>query len=397
MWEILEIEKTKNSASIKSAYTKKRGVVAAQDAKMLSTAYEFALRHAKIIGSAESWKEELLLELAFIRYWKNHDASTSQDLKNEAANIGDAVDTGSISSDPTQKSPVYEEFYMQMRKIYDNFFVRRELINWQDLVSQSAFRDSNKAAVEPAVQDFLLVHRNLPSAVWTLFESEHHWNDKIDKLIVSNPEFARCLLIETCPRWPLDYSFVKRENVFDYEKYISCRGLTREAALENSVEQVRANFDNAIDIYTNDPNLYEAVADFYSSQPPFNKYGEFGPEFLHALNKLIKLHFNDSKYIRERAEYYKRCEYFEEARDDYETAMKLNPEELRLPYEIADTFYLQNLMGSAKPYLKYIKKIYQKTQSALEKQMSTTQDRERISAIIDSNDAVIGEVFDKLK
>ena len=397
MWEILEIEKTKNSASIKSAYTKKRGIVAAQDAKMLSTAYEFALRHAKITGSTDSWKEEILLELAFIRYWKKQAAATSQKPENGAGNIGEAVNDGSISGALQQKSPVYEDFYLQMRKIYDNFFVRRELINWQGLVQQSAFRDSNKASVEPAVRDFLLAHRNLPSFVWNLFNDEYNWCDKIDALIESNPEFARCLLIETCPRWPLDYSFVKRENVFDYEKYIACRGLTREAALENSVEQVRANFDSAIDIYTNDPNLYEVVADFYSSQPPFNKYGEFGPEFLHALNKLIKMHFNDSKYIRERAEYYKRCEYFEEARDDYETAMKLNPEELRLPYEIADTFFLQNLTGSAKPYLKYIKKIYQKTQSALEKQMGTAQDRERISAIIDSNDLVIGEVFDKLK
>ena len=77
--------------------------------------------------------------------------------------------------------------------------------------------------------------------------------------------------------------------------------------------------------------------------------------------------------------------------------MKISPDELRLPYEIADTFMLQNEPGKAKPYLKYIKKIYQKTQSSLEKQMSTTNDREKISGRINSNDAVLGEVFAHLK
>ena len=212
-----------------------------------------------------------------------------------------------------------------------------------------------------------------------------------------NQEFARIFLIETCPKWTLDYSFVKRENVFDYENYFKYRTLMRAAALENNPERVRENFDFAIDIYTNDVKLYEIAADFYTSQQPFNKYGDFGPEFLHALNKLIKVHYDDNKYLRERAEYFKRCEYFEESRDDYEACMKLNPDDLRLPLEIAETFFIQDMGGHAKPYLKFIKKVYQKTQMSLEKQLSTASDRAKISALIDSNDAVLGEVYDKLK
>ena len=167
------------------------------------------------------------------------------------------------------------------------------------------------------------------------------------------------------------------------------RRLTREAALENDRDNVRKYFDQAIDLYTTDAVLYEITADFYASQEARHKYGEFGPEYLHALNRLLKLHYNDSKYIRLRAEYYKSCEYLEEARNDYELAMKLNPEDLKIPYDIAESYNVQNNSGKAKSFYKYIKKSYQHTQAALEKQLSDADDRERISAIIDSNDRIM--------
>jgi hypothetical protein len=394
MWEILKIEKTKDANVIKSAFTKMRGTVQSQDAKLLSIAYEMATRRSKIKDTAESYKEEMLLEMAFVRYWKKHMAKTAPEL--DTSTVNNDVDLTVIAMNRT-RSAMGNDFYAQMQKVYDNFFVRRELINWQSLIQQNASWNTAKAELEQVIQDFLILHRNLPSEVWMVFDEEYNWNGKINELIEANADFAKALLAETCPRWPMDYTFVKRENVFDFENYLKYRRLMREAALDNDSEQVRANFDFSIDIYTNDPTLYEIAADFYASQPAFNKYGEFGPEFLHALNKLIKIHLDDNKYLPERAEYFKRCEYFEEARDDYETAMKLSPENLRLPFEIADMYNQQNMSGKAKPYLKHIKKIYEKTQQTLEKQMGTAADREKVSAIIDSNDRVIGEVFDMLK
>ena len=394
MWEILNIEKTKDANVIKSAFTKMRGTVQSRDAKMLSIAYEMATRRAKIKDTAESYKEEMLLEIAFVRYWKKHIDQTAPELDTNAAGSSEDL---AVTAAKRARTALESDFFAQMQKVYDNFFIRRELINWQSLIQQNASWSTNKAALEQVIQDFLILHRNLPSEVWMVFDEEYGWNDKIKEMIEGNADFARALLAETCPRWPMDYTFIKREYVFDYENYLKYRRLMREAALENDSEQVRANFDCAIDIYTNDTTLYEIAADFYSSQPAFNKYGEFGPEFLHALNKLIKIHYDDNKYLPERAEYFKRCEYYDEARDDYETAMKLSPENLRLPFEIADMFNLQNMSGKAKPYLKYIKKIYEKTQQTLEKQLGTAADREKISLIIDSNDHVIGEVFDMLK
>lgn len=394
MWEILNIERTKDESAIKSAFTKMRGNVQSQDARILSIAYEMAVRRAKIKDTAESYKEEMLLEMAFVRYWKKHIAKTAPELDTDAVN--GHVDLTVIAANRT-RTEMGNEFFAQMQKVYDNFFIRRELINWQSLIQQNASWNTNKGELEQVIQDFLILHRNLPSEVWMVFDEEYGWNARIKELTETNVDFARALLAETCPRWPMDYSFVKREYGFDYENYFKYRRLTHDAALDNDSEQARANFDCAIDIYTSDSTLYEIVADFYSSQPAFNKYGEFGPEFLHALNKLVKIHFDDNKYLPERAEYYKRCEYYDEARDDYETAMKLRPEDLRLPFEIADMFNLQNMSGKAKPYLKYIKKIYEKTQQTLEKQLGTAVDREKISAIIDSNDHVIGEVFDMLK
>ena len=396
MWDILGIEKTKDSTAIKSAFTKLRGVVPAQDSKRLSAAYEFALRHAKIKESTDSFKEEILLEMAFTRYWKAKEENTSPD-QNGAGEKVDGRITSYITEARLRGTSLYDDYSGLLQRTYDNFFTRRELVSWEGLIQQNAFWNSHKKELEPIIQDFLLLHRSLPSDVWELFNKEYHWVDRIEELRESYLPFARCVLIETCPLWKLDYKFINKDAVYDYESYIKFRRLTKEAALDNDVDGVREYFDKAIDIYTNDPRLYEIVAIFYSSQQAFNKYGEFGPEFLHALNKLIKIHFDDDKYLRERAEYFKRCEYFEESRDDYEQVMKLSPEDLRLPYEIADTFTLQNESGKAKNYLKYIKKIYQKTQSSLEKQMSTTNDREKVSGIINANDAVLGAVFEQLK
>lgn len=396
MWNILGIEKTKDSNTIKTAFTKLRGVVPANESKRLSAAYEFAARQAKIKDSTDSLKEEILLEMAFARYWKEKEENSSTE-QNGAVEKNDGRITSYITEARPRGTTLYDDYLSLMDKTYSNFFTRRELVSWEGLIQQNPFWNSHKKELEPLIQDFLLLHRNLPSDIWRLFDNEYHWSDRIDELSESYLPFARCVLIETCSLWSLGYAFINRDAVYDYENYIKFRRLTREAALENDLDAVRKYFDKAIDIYTNDPVLYEIVAAFYSSQQAFNKYGEFGPEFLHALNKLIKIHYDDVKYLRERGEYFKRCEYFEESRDDYEQAMKLSPEDLRLPYEIADTFILQNESGKAKNYLKYIKKIYQKTQSSLEKQMSTTNDRDKVSEIINANDAVLGSVFEQLK
>lgn len=397
MWKILDIEKTKDSSSIERAYTTLRVTVPVQEAKMLSAAYEFALRLAKIKNSPDSFKEEMLIEMSFSRYWKLAAAKASQDQACDAADLAGSAASAHLQGTVLPQTTVYNDFLGQMQRICDDFFTRRDAANWQNLLHKDSFWSTNKIGLEPFIQDFLLKNRNIPSDIWNMFDNEYEWTTKIDGLIESNQPFARCLLSETCPRWKLDYSFASKSASFDYDNYFKYRKFTREAALENDLERVKEFFDKAIDLYTNDPVLYEIVAVFYSTQTPFYKYGKYGPEFLHALNKLIKIHYDDSRFIRERAEYYTSCEYFDEARDDYDLAMKLNPEDLKIPYMIAETFRMQSLSGDAKSYLKYIKKIYQKTQSGLEKQMSTTDDRDKVSAVIDSNDAVLGLVFDRLK
>jgi len=382
MWNILNIEKTKDRNAIKNAFTKKRSVVSPEETKMLSSAYEFALRFANIKDTDDSYKEEMLLELAFSRNWKL-DALQPESERPTFHTI--------------TRTPLLDDYINQMQKVYDNFFTRKEIMNWKPLIQQNNLWSTYKRDLEPLIQEFLIKNRDLPSEVWALFDTEYNWSMRADEFYAKYPEFAICLLIETCRRWKLDYSFIHRDSVFDYDNYVKYRRLTREAALENDRDNVRKYFDQAIDLYTTDAVLYEITADFYASQEARHKYGEFGPEYLHALNRLLKLHYNDSKYIRLRAEYYKSCEYLEEARNDYELAMKLNPEDLKIPYDIAESYNVQNNSGKAKSFYKYIKKSYQHTQAALEKQLSDADDRERISAIIDSNDRIMAEVFDLLK
>jgi hypothetical protein len=387
MWTILKINKTKDTGAIKSAYSKLKSTASSQEAKIISTAYDYALKVAGIRETRESYIEELLLEMAFERYWLKH-----------SPDAGAAGTQGAVEENPTVvKGPLYDDFFNQLQRVYDNFFNRRVIMNWKSIINQNVYWGNSKANLESGVQQFLITHRNMPSDVWEMFDAEYGWSPNVRTLVETNKPFARCLLIELCQKWKLDYSFINRDTLSDYEGYIDYRRRTREAALENDMDAVRENFDHAIDIFTNDPILYVITADFYESQQPFIKYGEFGPEFLHALNKLIKIHYDDVKYLMMRAAYNKSCEYFEDARDDLEAAMKLCPENLRIPYEIADSYRIQQMDGKAKGYLKQIKKVYEKTQMALEKRVSTDKDPGRISEMIDSNDRVIGLVFEIMK
>jgi len=380
MWGILEIEKTKDSTLIRDQYNRIRLTTPPHEVKKLSAAYDFALKYAEFIDSAESYKEEMILEMAFVRNWNNDADSASFD------RIHSTVHTATI----------YDDFLAQLQSLYNDFFSRKGVSNWERQVLQNAFWINNKAGLEPYIQDFLQRNRNLPSEVWQLFDNEYHWNDRINELSSTDLYFARCVLIETCQRWKLEYSFVSRDVRFNYEEYFNCRRLLREAALENDMVQVKQYFDKSIDIYTDDPIIYVIVATIYGSQPDMIKYVVFGPEYLHALNKLIKIHYDDKKYLIERAEYQTSCEGYDAACEDYEAAMRLNSDDLSIPYAIADIYNLQNQYGKAKAYLKFIKKSYQKAQAALESRMSTSQERDQISALIDSNDRVMGKVFEQL-
>lgn len=380
MWGILEIEKTKDSNLIRDQYNRIQLTTPPHEVKKLSAAYDFALKHAELIDSAESYKEEMILEMAFVRNWNNDADSTSVD------RIHSTVHTATI----------YDDFLAQLQSLYNDFFSRKGVSNWERQVLQNAFWINNKAGLEPYIQDFLQRNRNLPSEVWQLFDNEYHWNDRINELCSTDLSFARCVLIETCQRWKLEYSFVSRDVRFNYEEYFNWRRLLREAALENDMVQVKQYFDKSIDIYTDDSIIYVIVATIYGSQPDMIKYVVFGPEFLHALNKLIKIHYDDKKYLIERAEYQTSCESYDEACADYEAAMRLNSDDLSLPYAIADIYNRQNQSGKAKAYFKFIKKNYQKAQAALESRMSTSQEQDQISALIDSNDRVMGKVFEEL-
>ena len=380
MWGILEIEKTKDSDLIRDQYNRIRLTTPPQEVKKLSAAYEFALKHAEIVDSAESYKEEMILEMAFVRNWYSDADSTSFD------RILSTVHTATI----------YDDFLAQLQSLYNDIFSRREVSNWERQVLQNTFWINNKAGLEPYIQDFLKRNRNLPLEVWQIFDNEYHWNDRINELCSTDLPFAGCVLIETCQRWKLEYSFVSRDVRINYEEYFNWRRLLREAALENDLVQVKQYFDKSIDIYTDDPIIYVIVATIYGSQPDMIKYVVFGPEFLHALNKLIKIHYDDRKYLIERAGYQTSCESYNEACEDYEAAMRLNSDDLSLPYAIAVIYNQQNQYGKAKTYFKFIKKSYQKAQAALESKMSTSQERDQISALIDSNDHIMGKVFEEL-
>lgn len=411
MWECLGIEQTKDLNRIKSAYAKQLRVHHPendpQGFQMLKAAYEFSQKYVQIKNSEESYKEETLLEMAFVQYWKQNSLDAVEEnshrerIANGLRDIAEMTPTVTIKMNNGELNPGNDQlgdFIEQMKALYDNFPMRFTVANWENLLKHDILWNiSSKNVLDSMIQEFLMLHRNLPTLVWLIFDDEFHWNDRLKELSASNPPFVRIVLLETCKKWPLNYRFVTPDAAFDCGKYIEFLRLTREAALENDVKKIKENFHQAIKIYSNEPQIYKITYEFFTTQFYITAYGEYRAEYQLSLDKLIELHVNDYFYYLMRAEYFKRCEDFENARADYLQANKIFPENLDILIAIVISYQKQSMPEKAKAYLKYIRKIYPKTKLSLERQLETTSDKEKIFSVIASNDKIIEDVRAVLK
>jgi len=411
MWECLGVEQTKDINRIKSSYAKQLRLHHPEDDpqgfQMLKAAYEFAQKYVQINDSEDSYKEETILEMAFVQYWKQNSLDTvevtgdTEQIVTGHADIEKKIPTVPGKITDIEFLPADEElidFIEQMKTLYDNFSMRFTVANWEKLLKHDLLWNiSNKKALDPMIQEFLMLHRNLPALVWLIFDDEFQWNNRLNELSVSNPPFVRIILLETCRKWPLNYRFVTPDAAFDCEKYTEFLRLTREAALENDVKKVKENFHQAIKIYNKEPQIYKLTYEFFTSQFYITTYGEYRAEYQLALDKLIELHVNDYFYYLMRAEYFRRCEDMENARADYLKANAIFPENFDILTSIIVTYQKQSMTDKAKAYMKYIRKIYPKTKQSLERQLETTSDKDRIYNVMASNDKILEDVKYALK
>ena len=142
MWECLGTEQTKDISGIKSAYAKQLRLHHPEDDpqgfQMLKAAYEFAQKYVQINDSEDSYKEESILEMAFVQYWKQNSRDTDEVTGDmEQIVTGHADIEKKTPTLPGRKSdiefiPADEElvdYVEQMKTLYDNFPMRFSVAN----------------------------------------------------------------------------------------------------------------------------------------------------------------------------------------------------------------------------------------------------------------------------
>jgi tetratricopeptide (TPR) repeat protein len=139
--------------------------------------------------------------------------------------------------------------------------------------------------------------------------------------------------------------------------------LVKAAAAKSDSKQVEELLHKALHDNLDDVYFYETVAEYYYSQPDGVKYGALSQAYLLVLNTMIERRYDDGKYLLGRADYYKKYEDYEAARDDYKALLNIYPDDLWFPYAISAVYRKQDMRDASVAYLKNIKENAPKNQA----------------------------------
>lgn len=173
--------------------------------------------------------------------------------------------------------------------------------------------------------------------------------------------------------------------------------LVKSAAAKSDSDQVEVLLHKAIRNDLNDVCFYETVADYFFSLPDSVKYAALSSSYLLVLNRLIERQCDDGQYLLARADYYKKYEDYDAAREDYTNLMRIYPDDLWFPYAISAVYRKQDMKDASKAYLKYIKKNAPKIQIKLSAKAASGEDLALINSVMDSNNQVSALAVDMLK
>jgi len=173
--------------------------------------------------------------------------------------------------------------------------------------------------------------------------------------------------------------------------------LVRAAVSKSDDKQIETLLHKAISDELTDFYFFETVVEYYRAQTDDLKYGAFSSPYILVLNKMIERHYNDGKYLLGRADYYKKYEDYDAARDDYKALLDIYPDDLWFPFVISSTYRKQEMKDEAKVYMRYIKKHAPEIKTKLSNRVGSGEDPEVIKSVMESNDIINTLVTDMLK
>ena len=255
IWKTLEIEPTGDVAAIKKAYAKLLKVHHPEDDpegyQRLREAFDKAIKDAKqmqaesLIQSEETDENE---EDSYV----NHVFPTWIDNNSE------------LASTLVSEHPVHA-FMEKVETLYDDFFARIELKNWEDLLSSDVIWNVEYAEViRDRLIDFLEYHYHFSSSIWALIDKVFRFSEQTEELQFEyGEETVQFLLERISGAGEMRYDIFKKSDDLYFEAYLYLREKAQHALINNNLEVAKSSLDSAYDLYQEDPELLRMRGVYY--------------------------------------------------------------------------------------------------------------------------------------
>ncbi|WP_157843263.1 DUF1266 domain-containing protein [Bacillus sp. FJAT-42315] len=255
IWEILEVEPTGNISIIKKAYAKKLKIHHPDDDpegyQRLREAYDSAIKKAKQNNSEPSFSLEEASEFEEHAFEDSFSPSRL-DFINELAFT-------TISEHPVNT------FMEEVETLYDDFFARIELENWEKLLqSDITWNVQHTKTLQDRLISFLEDHHYFPRPIWELFDQMFHWREQEKELIEEyDEETIQLLLQHINGNQEMRYQFFEKIDDLDYELFLQLREEVQLALMENDLEATKDLLKEAYQLYSKDPDLLHMQGIYY--------------------------------------------------------------------------------------------------------------------------------------
>jgi tetratricopeptide (TPR) repeat protein len=296
-WSVLGIEPTKDISKIKKAYAQKLKIYHPEDDpqgfQRLREAYDSALQYSKWVKEEVQLPFELTEEIE-----EDADFSKEYFIPNHiyfSENI--------IHISPSIQK-LNEEFIENVKVLYDNFFLRIDIKNWEKLLDCDAMWNiSNRESLSVNLLEFLSEHRHLPQNVWRLLDDDFKWSEQKDLYYESHEKLVKYIIKQINQTKGLSYSNFKECESFDYDTYLNYREKAFAELEENNYSFAGTFIDLAKEIYADDPDLLYIEGEYLTrigyikgALSTFTHLLEIMPDYTKGRLSRAKIYYDKNQY-----------------------------------------------------------------------------------------------------
>lgn len=309
IWSTLEIEPTDDISVIKKAYAKRLKIHHPEEDpegyQRLREAFDQAMK------SAKQMKDKPFAQLE------------ETDEYDRDPIISPWVDSNAeVATTVIAEHPVYL-FMERIETLYDDFFARIELKNWEEILSSDVIWDVQyAAALQDQLIEFFLYHYHFPHSIWELIDNVFRFGEQKEDLKDEyGEETIQFLLERMSGEKEMRYDVFEENADLDFETYLYVREEVQRQLIANELETVKEALSRAYSMYQKDPELLRMQGIYYLRI-------ENQERALQSFNDVLLIDPNNPDALLYRARINDNRSQFDAAIKDCEHLLSIQPEHM---------------------------------------------------------------------